>query len=280
MPSLNPIGDKNDILYKHVTGNNYSLNKHIHDGCEIYFFISGHGNYFVEKSLYPLEHGGVYLTREEELHAPVLDNKSLYERIYIQFNPDIIRNVFGENSHLLSCFYQRGIGENNRLYLSDTELEEAKRIFKRFEKADYYDEESYKALKYAYLIQLLVFINNISRKEYFDYAHIELPDKLSDILKYIDANLAEEISLQDLGDNFYIDKFYLCRLFKKTIGVSIHDYIIHKRIGKAKLHLTNGYNVTDTANMCGFSDYSNFIRVFGKKVGMTPGKYRKDHLND
>jgi AraC-like DNA-binding protein len=48
------------------------------------------------------------------------------------------------------------------------------------------------------------------------------------------------------------------------------------KVIEAKKLLSSGKSVTDTAIMCGFDDYANFIRVFKKHVGQTPGKYRND----
>jgi AraC-like DNA-binding protein len=53
----------------------------------------------------------------------------------------------------------------------------------------------------------------------------------------------------------------------------VAKYITSRRITEAKKLLSNGKNVTDTAIMCGFEDYANFIHVFKKHVGVTPGKY-------
>ena len=53
-------------------------------------------------------------------------------------------------------------------------------------------------------------------------------------------------------------------------------YIIGKRIAEAKKLLKAGNNVSDTALMCGFRDYSNFIRTFTASVGISPGRYSKN----
>ena len=68
-------------------------------------------------------------------------------------------------------------------------------------------------------------------------------------------------------------KTFLCHTFKNITGKSIMKYYQELKITEAKKLLSSGKNVTDTAIMCGFEDYANFIRVFKKHVGVTPGKY-------
>jgi len=72
----------------------------------------------------------------------------------------------------------------------------------------------------------------------------------------------------------YLSVNQLCRLFSKYCGTTVAKYIVSKRISEAKKLLASGHSVSETASMCGFGDYSAFMRVFKKNVGMTPGKYK------
>ncbi|WP_283680153.1 AraC family transcriptional regulator [Lentilactobacillus sp. Marseille-Q4993] len=72
---------------------------------------------------------------------------------------------------------------------------------------------------------------------------------------------------------------YIDQYFKKYMNVSIHTYVIEKRIELAKEVLREGSTVTDACNKSGFGNYSNFIRTFGTKVGVSPGKYKKKYAS-
>ena len=61
---------------------------------------------------------------------------------------------------------------------------------------------------------------------------------------------------------------------KQRSDSTIHEHILFKRINKAKQLLREGSTVTDTCQLAGFNDYSNFIRTFKKAVGLPPRQYQ------
>ena len=89
----------------------------------------------------------------------------------------------------------------------------------------------------------------------------------------MNQNLTEELTIQNLASHFYLSPSYLCKIFKTETGTTINRYITAKRITQAKALLAEGYSVTDVCPMCGFNDYSNFLKAFTKAVGISPKKY-------
>ena len=79
--------------------------------------------------------------------------------------------------------------------------------------------------------------------------------------------------LKNIANSLDMSEGYLCRIFKKNLGTTVTKYIAGKRISEAKKLLKNGHSVSDTAMLCGYHDYANFIRSFKKSVGVSPGKY-------
>lgn len=95
------------------------------------------------------------------------------------------------------------------------------------------------------------------------------------VRKYLDEHFLERITLDDLADRFYINKYYLTRIFKAQYGVSINAYISHLRITKAKhmLRFTN-QTVEEIGEACGIGEQNYFSRFFKKIEGMSPSQYR------
>lgn len=100
--------------------------------------------------------------------------------------------------------------------------------------------------------------------------------KLNEIKKYLDEHFTEKIYLDAISDSFYINKYYLTRIFKKQFGVSVNHYIIYKRITMAKRLLRFSDNsIENISRECGIDDPGYFTRIFKKIEGVTPGEFRK-----
>ncbi len=112
---------------------------------------------------------------------------------------------------------------------------------------------------------------NPERKENFSKKRKDLVN----IREYIDINFAENISLNSLSRKFFINKFYLTRLFKEQYGITINKYQTQVRITNAKklLRFTD-LSIEQISDKCGYNDANFFIRVFKNAEGMTPGEFR------
>lgn len=249
---------------------------HLHDRFEIYFFISGNVNYFIEKKVYSLHFGDLLLMNNHEIHKPSFSPGEQYERVVIHFDASIAQALSSPSFNLLNCFINRPEGEQNLISLSRRQSEEILKFFGKMEALGMETTNGSDILRLAIFLELLVFINRVfSSTLPIEYESPSIPEKLVPILDYIDLNLENDLSLEFLERQFYINRFHLTRLFKKVTSSSLHEYILFKRISKAKKLLSEGCNVTEACTKSGFNDYSNFLRMFKRTVGVSPGQFRK-----
>ncbi len=99
---------------------------------------------------------------------------------------------------------------------------------------------------------------------------------IQDVVKYINLNLAEDLSLSSLAMAYGINSSYLSTLFKKELGMTLTDYVAQQRVRRAIL-LLNATNVQiqDIAAECGIYDVNYFRKIFKKVIGITPTEYVK-----
>jgi len=99
---------------------------------------------------------------------------------------------------------------------------------------------------------------------------------LADVKHYLDENFHKKITLDDLAERFYINKFYLARLFREQYGSSVINYLLYLRISRAKelLRFTE-MTVEEIGARCGMPDANYFSRAFRKIEGMSPSEFRK-----
>ncbi|WP_354106836.1 AraC family transcriptional regulator [Bradyrhizobium sp. LB14.3] len=70
------------------------------------------------------------------------------------------------------------------------------------------------------------------------------------------------------------------RAFRRTLGTSPHQWLLEQRIARAKCLLRGKQSISEVAFECGFADQSHLTRVFLRKVGMTPGEWRRAKYSD
>lgn len=96
-----------------------------------------------------------------------------------------------------------------------------------------------------------------------------------EIIKFVEANFSEKITLDILAEKFHLSKFTVSRYFSRYTGMSLPKYLNSIRIINAKKYLKEGLRVTDVAFRCGFESTANFDRVFLSQVGLSPMQFKK-----
>ena len=100
-------------------------------------------------------------------------------------------------------------------------------------------------------------------------------DEFEKIASYIDENFAT-VSLYDIAKKFSYNSSYFSRRFKDAFGVTYSNYILTKRMEKAKEMLSNtSESIESISNKCGFSTVSAFYKKFRSYTNMTPNDYRR-----
>ena len=95
------------------------------------------------------------------------------------------------------------------------------------------------------------------------------------VIAYIDQHLVEDLSLSDLAAVASLSPYHFARLFKTSLGSSPHQYIIHRRVERAKLLLvTTNWSLTSIAHTVGFASESHLALHFKRLTGLTPKHYR------
>ena len=100
-----------------------------------------------------------------------------------------------------------------------------------------------------------------------------------EMIRYIEANYHEKITLDLLAEKFYLSRFTISRYFANYAGTSLPQYLNSIRVINAKRYLKDGMKVTEVAFRCGFESTTNFDRVFKTKVGMVPSRFQKENVH-
>lgn len=105
-----------------------------------------------------------------------------------------------------------------------------------------------------------------------------VPKRLQRVFDFVDANLADDLSLPDLAAEACLSPYHFSRVFRDATGCSPHRFVIRRRIESARAQLAETDDpICTIALESGFSSQANFTRTFRKEAGITPGQYRALH---
>jgi AraC family transcriptional regulator len=96
------------------------------------------------------------------------------------------------------------------------------------------------------------------------------------VKEIIEANLSSNITLESLSLESGYSQSHFLRMFRASVGLTPHQYLLERRIRRAQELLRDGNNsLIDIAARCGFASQTHMTGIFRKKLGATPGEYRR-----
>ncbi len=260
-----------EITYRQKGKDVLSNRNHTHlDSFEIIQTWSDCGTVLIRDKIYPMRMGSLFFISSEEMHSTNPENPEVYERNKVIFSKslldklaalceleDFVDRIFRSEGGC--CFFH---GKEKAAYIDS--------IFKAIDDTKNSDEQFSKAEMIKLLLLLFKQSDSKMRSPYV------LDNRIAPVLSYIDANLGDDITVEDLCNAANVSRYYLCHIFKNTVGITISQYVLLRRINLAKEMLQGAeLSISDVAMKCGFSSFSYFSRKFKEAEGCSPREYRE-----
>ncbi len=237
-------------------------NPHIHIQKEIYIFLKGNVEYVIEGTVYKPEPNDILIINDGEQHYVRFLGTEDYERIVINIRPEFFNQK--EMRYIQDFFDEIKTKKDYLIPGYSSHNESIPEVLMRLEK--YANNEQ---TDLPVTCALLEFLHLLTKAKRSNLAH--RGNKIvAETISYINNNLQNPISLDDLAKNCYISKYYLCKLFKEYTGFTLNNYIINKRILKVRELCQQGMSITEAVSLSGFSNYSNFYRAYTVYRGHSP----------
>lgn len=252
---------------------------HSHDYYEFYFFLEGDVSISIEKKSYLVFPGDFLLIPPGIPHSPTMINPDKpYRRFVLWISQDYCARLM-ETSTAFGYLMQYVSTSKNHLFSSDTVTFNTihTRLFSILEEiqGNRFGKEAEILLQ---VNSLLLYLNRIVHSQNNSLSPNTTQNLYQNLCSYIANHLDEDLSLSVLARTFFVSKFYISHLFKDTIGLSVHQYILKKRLSACKDALLGTIPVSQLFLQYGFHDYSSFYRAFKKEYGLSPKEYRQAHL--
>lgn len=251
---------------------------HCHERHQVIFFLSGEGSYVVEGKTYRLQPGDLLLTSDREIHRDGEQTGARHDRYIAYIDSAFFEEAkrLDHNSEDLSrCFQVLSTRRHHLLRLEDQERKRVAAIFSALAQTNSPAAYGSDMLNKCYMVELLIHLNRACFSgRGAEGEAVRYNQKIQEIVEFINDNLDQELSLDWISQRFDVSKYHLTREFKRYLGLSLHQYILKKRLLNARCALRQGQTAAQAFTISGFSDYSHFSRAFRESFGMSPREYR------
>lgn len=248
------------------------LPTHIHIGMiEICFLAKGEQAYYVSNDLYKVKGSELFVTFPDEVHGTgdLPENKGILYWMVIK-PPTLQSNFLDLPYEQATCLYNLLLAIPSRRFKGDKECENL--LQQIFDLGMQSATSPWIRMKLANT--LMAWLLHI-----LELAVIPLPcqidKRIEQILEQINENLADDLDLVALATSVQLSLSRFMHLFKTEIGMPPMEYILQKKVEKAKEWIEIGKPIKEIAYDLSFSSPSYFSRVFKQYSGISPSQYKK-----
>lgn len=252
---------------------------HTHDYYEFYFFQEGDVAIEINQMIYALKPGDVVLIPPGISHHAIVNNPGTpYRRFVFWISHSYMDFILKESS---DYGYMLDLVKNGE-YIFPNDQPEANTLYAMIltliEEVNclYFGRDE----KIKLCIQsLLLHLNRTIYNKRTLHTNIAENNLYRNLITYISEHFDEDLTLDRLSAHFYVSKFHISHVFKENTGLSLHQYLIKKRLSACKTALLKEEAITSFYQMYGFKDYSSFYRAFKKEYGLSPKDWKDQQYN-
>ena len=252
----------NYMRYENPTQSDYY--SHMHNDYELFYFLDGDADYIIGSNVYHLERYDLLLIKPSTYHHLHLLSSAPYERMHFNFTsnevvPDVI--AFLESGDTAPIYH---VPKENPLHRYFEDLLQNRSVF---------SETEFSYFKHAALNLILLHLKHTAPHTPTRSAKssaFENNEVLKNLIQYIDDNADKELTIGDLATKFFVSPSWIVHHFKKTLNISVTQYINRRRITFAQRLIHSGISAYKAAELCEYSNYTTFFRQYKKYLGRSP----------
>lgn len=265
-------------LYYYSDVDLLKVKDHMHDYYEFYFFIEGDVSIRIEQIEYKLKSGDLIVLLPHIHHHVEIHSKKPYKRFVFWMSKEYYNELL-KYSPDYGYLIQYAIQNKEYIFHNDicTFNEIQSKIFTLLE--EIHVRKFARETKIELNVnELLLHLNRIVYEKQNPIKEREEISLYQRVAYYIRQHLEEDLSLEQLAEQFFVSKYHIAHVFKKKFGLSVHQYITKKRLIMCQESLASDISIGEICASSGFQDYSCFYRAFKKEYGISPKQYREQMM--
>lgn len=266
-----------EVVYRNEITKSIVL-PHTHNALEIYFTLSDLPDVLLNNKVSKVSRNSLIIIPQNHVHQLFNQKLKVYERYIITINTLWLKKVFSYSLNIMDY----AISANHPIIIPLTEHKST--ILKTTLEVNY-TLFTYKSLfGYTIFFSLLEILDSIikdSLQKNKSSQRLITPSqkKINQIIEFINENISEPITVQQIADEIHLNKDYMARLFKEHTHSTLGHYIAVQKTSLAQTMLLQGNTVTQVQEKLGFSSYAYFHKFFKKMTGLSPSQYRLQNIS-
>jgi AraC-like DNA-binding protein len=268
-------------IYYYSDTHFHSGKDHTHDYYEFYIFLDGDASIEIEKKVHPLQEGDVILIPPGVHHHAIIHDENVpYSRFVFWISQNYCNSLLKQSPDYV-WLMQRAVSEHRYVFHnSEVSFRLIQSMILELLREIRSDRFGHNTAAQLQVSRLLLQINRAAYEQGNRKYEAAEGDRLENIILYIEEHLSENITLETLADKFYVSTYTISHLFKDSLGISVHQYILKQRLEGCRSALLRQKDVGRIYEDYGFHDYSVFYRAFKKEYGLSPKEYQKVYRED
>lgn len=253
--------------------------KHFHNEYEIFYILEGKRLFFFNNRNFVARKGDLILVDTNLIHMTksATEDDTGHNRIILYVTQQKMQELDEKYPSLqLVRFFHEHYGV---YHLTPVQQEQFMNLYYLFKQ-----EYKEKKRNYKQMIELAMTSYFLQLGRALDFQSQQISYLTSDgkythvyeIADYLSQNSSKSITLDDLASEFFLSKYYICRVFKEVTGYTVSEYINIHRIQSAKRYLEEtDYTIAEIAELVGYGSMAHFEKTFKTYMTISPLKYRK-----
>ncbi|MEG0691962.1 MAG: AraC family transcriptional regulator [Oscillospiraceae bacterium] len=249
----------------------YEISSHKQWCNEISYIVSGSGTFYCNGTQYSVKSGDVFISPLGVTHAVKASGTEQLRFAYIGFDFTHERQI--EVYQTLKNFF-----ESVSFYLVSDMQEIMTPFYKVID--EFYKKSQYgEVMIQGYIIQILIMTYRAFSVEKTGQYRSDSKQKfvgptVYSVMKYIDTNLFNNISVGQIAKDLGYNDCYLSHIFKEKTGQTLQNYVIQKKIWKSiEIFKLGNCSISDISARLGYANVQSFSRAFKKLTGVYPSQY-------